>query len=281
MNKLVIQKQELVSPEKIVNFGIALIEHKKKVAEWEKEFRNKTREWLAKHNESKIETDIGSIQQARDSEIINYDVDTVERVLGEEYIKKTPDNTKINKELSKLRDGFTPEQKGELSKTALINKRKGNIIIKIKKMLKNLFDLQAELKPIGKNADGYQYRYADLEQVWNKIHNLIHKYNFVVYHSIKKSGVKTIAWHESGDKLSSFIPFGGELKPQDKGSEITYYKRYNIGAIFNLIIAGEDDDANSSQKNQEPFKGDEYADDNLNVAPPLSERIAKYSDMEK
>lgn len=148
-------------------------------------------------------------------------------------------------------------------------------------MLKNLFDLQAELKPIGKNADGYQYRYADLEQVWNKIHNLIHKYNFVVYHSIKKSGVKTIAWHESGDKLSSFIPFGGELKPQDKGSEITYYKRYNIGAIFNLIIAGEDDDANSSQKNQEPFKGDEYADDNLNVAPPLSERIAKYSDMEK
>jgi len=133
MNKLVIQKQELVSPEKIVNFGIALIEHKKKVAEWEKEFRNKTREWLAKHNESKIETDIGSIQQARDSEIINYDVDTVERVLGEEYIKKTPDNTKINKELSKLRDGFTPEQKGELSKTALINKRKGNIIIKQKK----------------------------------------------------------------------------------------------------------------------------------------------------
>jgi len=130
MNKLIIQKQELTTPEKIVSFGTTLMLHKKKVAEWEKEFREKTKEYFEKTGTSKIKTADGTIQQTKDIEMVNYDVDTVQRVLGEEYVKRTADNTKINQELRKLRDNFTAEQKGELSKTALINNRKGNIIIK-------------------------------------------------------------------------------------------------------------------------------------------------------
>lgn len=133
MDKLVISKQELTTPEKIVNFGLAITAHKKKIAEWEKEFRDRAKEWFKENNLKKIETESGTIQQARDSETITYDPDTVERVLGEDWIVKKANNTAINNELRKLRDGFTPEQKIALDKTAFRYKRKGNIIIKPKK----------------------------------------------------------------------------------------------------------------------------------------------------
>jgi predicted nucleotide-binding protein (sugar kinase/HSP70/actin superfamily) len=53
-----------------------------------------------------------------------------------------------------------------------------------------------------------------------------------------------VALHQTGEKLSSCIPFSGNTDPQEKGKEITYAKRYNINAIFNVIVGDEDNDAN-------------------------------------
>ena len=53
---------------------------------------------------------------------------------------------------------------------------------------------------------------------------------------------------ESSDSQTSAIPIAQNLTPQSMGSSITYYKRYNLGALLNLIIEGEDDDWAAAEK---------------------------------
>lgn len=116
-----------------------------------------------------------------------------------------------------------------------------------KELLDILLKVQKDLPVVKKDADGYNYRFASLPQVWKQIKDTITSNGFFITHSVNSDGVETTAWHEQGE-LKSFIPFTGDgMKPQEVGSEITYWKRYSICAIFNVIVEGDDDDAQSSQ----------------------------------
>lgn len=120
-------------------------------------------------------------------------------------------------------------------------------------MFDSIKKIQESLPVIGKDKKGYNYTYASLEKVWEEIGKIIQENGFILTNQIEKDGVRTIATHQSGEKLESFIPFSKEeLKPQDKGSEISYYRRYNLTSIFNIIISDEDDDAQATRK--EKFK---------------------------
>ena len=111
-----------------------------------------------------------------------------------------------------------------------------------KKLLEVLQKVQKEMPVIGRDTQAFKYKYAPLDTVWDKISKVIIENGFVVIHESTETGLKTIALHEFGE-LSSFIKYSSDdLKAQEKGSEITYFKRYNITAIFNVIIADEDDD---------------------------------------
>lgn len=111
-------------------------------------------------------------------------------------------------------------------------------------IFKSLLEVQKSLQTVGKNKKGHRGTYADLEAVWEAIRGIVNSNGFVVRHEVSAEGIKTVALHESGDKLDSFIPFSGNKDPQEQGKEITYAKRYNINAIFNVIVADEDNDAN-------------------------------------
>lgn len=118
-----------------------------------------------------------------------------------------------------------------------------------KNFLDALAYVQKNIPIVKRKSEGYGYTYADLPTVWDAIKEFVRDGGFVVRHEITPDGVRTIATHKDGDELSSFVPFSSsELKPQDVGSEITYYKRYNLCAIFNVMIEGEDDDASSANK---------------------------------
>ena len=113
--------------------------------------------------------------------------------------------------------------------------------------LEVLFKVQKEMPVVGRSetADAvkFTYRYAPLDQVWDKVKGVLQSNGFVITNEVSANGVHTTAFHELGE-LSSFIPFSNlDLKPQDRGSEITYYRRYNLTAMFNIIVAGEDDAA--------------------------------------
>lgn len=119
-------------------------------------------------------------------------------------------------------------------------------------MFEDFKKIQDEMPVIGQNKTvkgAFSFKYADITKIWEIARPIIAKNNFVVTHEITEAGVKTIAIHKSGEKLSTLIPFSNiDIKPQDKGKEITYYKRYNVCAIFNIIIDEEDNDGKLENK---------------------------------
>lgn len=66
---------------------------------------------------------------------------------------------------------------------------------------------------------------------------------------------------DTSDTMCSLFPLDSTLSPQDMGKVITYGRRYNLVALLNLKIIGEDDDAQGvgSNKASTP-NGDKFVD---------------------
>jgi hypothetical protein len=129
-----------------------------------------------------------------------------------------------------------------------------------KELLKSLLELQKKLPVIKKKTQAFNYKYAPLEVIWAEVKKPITEAGFAIIHKILMDGVETRVYHEHG-QLFSFFKFSGEYpnyikvfsggreydkqvnKVQELGKEITYGKRYNLVAIFNIQLEGEDDDA--------------------------------------
>lgn len=114
-------------------------------------------------------------------------------------------------------------------------------------LITTLLKVQKELPVIGRSTKAYNYKYAPLEHIWEQVEKVISSNGFVVINELTPEGIITKAIHASGE-LTSFISYSHhDLKPQDRGSEITYGRRYNLTAIFNIIIVDEDDDGAKAQ----------------------------------
>lgn len=115
-----------------------------------------------------------------------------------------------------------------------------------KEFIEAMLKIQSELPVIKRNTDSYNYKYAPLEVIWEKVGTIINNAGFIVTNEVTSEGVITTVSHESGE-LKSFFPCV-TVKPQDRGAEITYGRRYNLTAIFNIQLENEDNDAVEAQK---------------------------------
>ena len=120
---------------------------------------------------------------------------------------------------------------------------------------KKLQEFQKENIVIERNASWYNYKYSSYDYIWEKIHKLLDKLKIVVNHSIQDYWgilyLETIIIDmDSWETRSSVLPINANLDPQKLGSAITYFKRYNLGALLNLIIEWEDDDGALATKKQ-------------------------------
>ena len=112
--------------------------------------------------------------------------------------------------------------------------------------------VREEIGVIGKNTQAYNYKYADLEKIMEKLSPLLEKYELGLYSYVRDNALCTAVFDVSEeDKViaTSSIPltFAKGATPQDLGSAMTYFRRYNILALFEIVVAGEDDDAGASQ----------------------------------
>lgn len=118
-------------------------------------------------------------------------------------------------------------------------------------MLESLAKIAKEMPVIGRNKRAnvgkFSYNYANLEKVWEVAYPVISKNGFTVMHMAETDKVTTIAKHVSGKEISSSILIS-QSDPQKKGGEISYYKRYNLCMLFNIIIADEDKDAKNTEE---------------------------------
>lgn len=91
--------------------------------------------------------------------------------------------------------------------------------------------------------------YASLDAIVNALTPILKENGLVVTHSIIESIlITTIHDVDSDNTISSNFPIN-TTEPQKVGSALTYGKRYNLAALFN-IVSDDDDDATlgSTQK---------------------------------
>ena len=98
----------------------------------------------------------------------------------------------------------------------------------------------------GKNPF-FKSDYLTLDGLWSALQPELEKEGLLVYHStVNKEVTTTVVDIESGDTIVSSMPLPDNLDPQKLGSAVTYFKRYNLGQIFN-IMTDIDDDGNKAK----------------------------------
>lgn len=119
----------------------------------------------------------------------------------------------------------------------------------------DLIQLVNSMKGIEKTAEvsykNTQFHYVPLDNILNKVKE---NSNFAVLQPIGVdelgvAGVKTILIHKSGYVISTdTYPFNVKegARLQDEGAEITYRKRYSIGALLGMAT-DDDTDGNDEQ----------------------------------
>lgn len=99
----------------------------------------------------------------------------------------------------------------------------------------------------------FRSKYMTLDNIIETLSPFLAENKLLVTHFIDWGTITTrVVDVESGELLESHFPMNA-TDPQKCGSEVTYGKRYNLVALFN-ICADEDDDGNAVSWNNAPQK---------------------------
>ena len=115
-------------------------------------------------------------------------------------------------------------------------------------VLTKIANIQKEIGSVSKNAKNpfYKSNYADLNNIKESLQPFLEAEKLMAFHAVNDNHlITTIFDTESGEQVVSSILLS-QTEPQKKGSEITYYRRYNLVSIFDLKL--EDDDGNMTVK---------------------------------
>ena len=105
-----------------------------------------------------------------------------------------------------------------------------------------ILKFQAENKTIPKNSQGYGYKYTNLQDIYEIIQEDLTKLGLAIFTQINDSTITTTVYHaESETSISSSMKLPEINDPQKIGAAITYYRRYTISGLLN-IITDEDTD---------------------------------------
>lgn len=107
------------------------------------------------------------------------------------------------------------------------------------------FQGEVEQPTLNKENPYFKSRYVDLSGVLKAAQPILSKHGLCVAQIINGGDLITLLSHKSGQWLKSICPIGAYKNQQERGSAITYTKRYAICAILG-IAADTDDDGNSA-----------------------------------
>ncbi len=108
-------------------------------------------------------------------------------------------------------------------------------------MYEKIARIQDSIGKMKKATKAYSYYYVDLNQILEKLTPLLRKENLVLTQPIADGCIRTLLTDpETGQQMYSEIALPENVKPQDLGSAITYYRRYMLVSMF--ALESEDDD---------------------------------------
>ena len=123
-----------------------------------------------------------------------------------------------------------------------------------KNIYQKLFEVKKAWIKLQRDTSAFNYKYATLSQIQEKLNWEFEKQWLLVLHSVKNNKVKTEIISIDKDeksfsdnqRVTSEIEMTEWIKAQDKWSEITYYRRYNLLSLLDLEV--EDDDGKKAQE---------------------------------
>ena len=107
------------------------------------------------------------------------------------------------------------------------------------------FQGEIEQPALNRENPYFKSRYVDLSGVLKSAQKLLSKNGLSVMQIISGGDIITLLTHKSGQWVKSVCPIGSYKSQQDRGSAITYTKRYAICAMLG-IAADTDDDGNAA-----------------------------------
>jgi len=125
------------------------------------------------------------------------------------------------------------------------------------KLAEALSKLQGELKPVRRNRKGQagqrETRYAGLDGVSGAVLPLLAKYglSFSAKPTLNANGDFVLAYslrHASGERDDGEWPLNAAASAQQRGSEITYARRYCLCAVTGATPEGDDDDGHAASQ---------------------------------
>lgn len=106
-----------------------------------------------------------------------------------------------------------------------------------------------------KTGGTFSYSYVSLANIIDATQPALHKNGLAVTQVFdEKDGATSLCthlFHESGESITSTMPIRQDADPQKFGSLITYYRRYALCAILNIMADDDDDGARASQNSHE------------------------------
>jgi hypothetical protein len=123
-------------------------------------------------------------------------------------------------------------------------------------MLEKIARIQDKIGKLTKDTKGYNYKYFDINQLLEKLQPLLREEGLVITQPINNGYVQSILSDEKEPKnhIVSEIKLPENVKPQDLGSAITYYRRYSLVSL--LALEAEDDDGAKATK-KAPTRSDD------------------------
>jgi hypothetical protein len=117
------------------------------------------------------------------------------------------------------------------------------------KIYAKIHEAKKEIGKVSKNKTNPHFKntYADLNALINAVEPILLEKGLILLQPIKDGKVHTqIIDIDSGEMIESNIDLSPNLTAQALGSQITYYRRYQISAILSLM-ADDDDGHRASQ----------------------------------
>ena len=113
-------------------------------------------------------------------------------------------------------------------------------------------DARPNFKPVVRNASGQvgtrSYNYADLNTVVDAVELALGQQGVGIRNEVNAQCVVTrlVALDDPSSFVTSAVPLPEGLTPQQTGSAITYFRRYNLVALLNLQTESDDDGSAAS-----------------------------------
>ena len=121
-----------------------------------------------------------------------------------------------------------------------------------KNLAEALLAVQREMPVIGKDKEGFGYRYATLAKIISKVTPIMNRHGLVFMQPLDnvngEAAIRTVILHLSGERQESVFPLhkAGMAKVNDAqqfGAAITYARRYGLVSALCVPVDDEDDDA--------------------------------------